>query len=430
MSPEAQQLRQEARDAIDADALDKLDAVLDSYVDRMSDKDKRHFRREMRKDAAAEPAGDAEAAPPDPEADPDALGGLGTEEELPASPLLRKMEGTLGDMGSLLESLGGPRAAEVAAAAAGAASTLGGSKGAPAGGMPSLDADFWRAFPAAAPSLQQRPRRRAGAADPDAPRPTPGLSKAAQRRRRASDERARLLAERRASLGLEDGARPPFSSAASSAWRGAGTPSDWPAADDDGMVTMVAEAAPDGGVRPAAAAPPAGRPPSAAAASASSRPDPASASPFSLACAALGIDPYAVTPTSLGLSAPPGDAAGAAEAAEAWEDALAAVDMEEEGGGVPAHSPRTGALLTDRQRRAYALARAALSFFPADDAAFPWAALSGRGLSVEGVLQGAGLQPEDLGGGGGDDGGDGVDEAEVRKRIRAALLAEAGRRGR
>jgi hypothetical protein len=60
-----------------------------------------------------------------------------------------------------------------------------------------------------------------------------------------------------------------------------------------------------------------------------------------------------VTPASLGLFPPAGDERAAAKA---WEDALATVDMEEEGGGIPAHSPRTGALLTDRQRRAYALA--------------------------------------------------------------------------
>ena len=266
---------------------------------------------------------------------------------------------------------------------------------------------------------------------------TRGLSKAAQRRRRAAEARAASMAAEAQSF---PGA-PPLS------LRGRGAPAA--GVDSEDLFSATAEEAPGGGVRPvrslrgipAHAAAPA---PSASA---------AGSSPFMFACAALGIDPYNVTPASLGVAALPGESP--AEAAEAWEDALAAVDLEEEGGGLPAHCPRTGALLTDRQRRGYALARAALAYFPISSGspagsagsgsshpkdqrrrspgggsdgprvqpapvAVPWERLTGRGLSVEGVLRAAKLGPEDL-----DSERGGTDDDHIRTRIRDTLIAIA-----
>lgn len=162
-------------------------------------------------------------------------------------------------------------------------------------------------------------------------------------------------------------------------------------------------------------------------------------------CTALGIDPYNVTPTALGVGS--SSPALAAAVRRAWEVALAEVDMEEEGAGLPSHHSRTGELLTDRQRRGFALLKAALAYFPQDAEAVAeggekakeaatglllWQRLSGRGLTVEGVLRAAGLSAADLGGAGGaeEEEEDEEGDALIRQRIRAVLLAEAARAGK
>jgi hypothetical protein len=216
-----------------------------------------------------------------------------------------------------------------------------------------------------------------------------------------------------------------------------------------------------GGGRSASAAQPS---PSSPSPSSSSSPSSLPLSTLHAMCTALGIDPYNVTPDALGVGGGSGgggwdsEEEGEEEDVErsrrkkgkrhhpAWEAALAAVDLEEEGGSLPAHHARTGALLTDRQRRGLALARAVLSYFPrggSDDdgsegaarggsgGAFSWHELSGRGLTVESVLRAAGLTPADLGEGGGDGDDEEEDEeggavdARIRARIRAVLVAEA-----
>ena len=416
VSPEALRKRAEAMRAMSMEAAEKAEAPFEDLMRKLSPADRRYVRRELRKEegdgegyVSDEGPSDANddpthGSPDDPNADP----GLG-----PDGPVLEQFERTVGQMEQIFEKLGkpGPRSGRPASHA--------GAKRGPMSSPPPLDESFWRSAPVAAPHLQRPTADASGEGGSSIPQ---HVSKAALRRKRAAVARAASFSDMQAMLQMG-----PVSATGSSKHGAAEAAHSPPSPflgrsgrpDGEPLYNAVAEEAPGGGVRPKRS-----EAPTAAASPLAS--SPTAASPFSLACAALGIDPYAVTPAALGIAPAPsaGDGAeddedAAAAAEDAWEDALAAVDLEEEGGGLPAHCPRTGRLLTDRQRRGYALARAALAFFPIDDPAISWVSLSGKGLTVEAVLQAAGLDTEDLGAR--DAAGENTQVA-VRLKVRAALL--------
>ena len=162
---------------------------------------------------------------------------------------------------------------------------------------------------------------------------------------------------------------------------------------------------------------------------------------FLAAAPALGIDPFAITPASLGLG-------GMRDVEAAWAEALDDVDLEAEGGGLDATDGK-GRMLTVRQRRAMAVARGLLAYLPrhrgggsggggggsrprdggrgggavaADEVSVDWRRFAGLGITLEGLLERAGLGEHEL---------LTAPPSEVQRAIKRALgKFEAGAAGR
>ena len=116
--------------------------------------------------------------------------------------------------------------------------------------------------------------------------------------------------------------------------------------------------------------------------------------------AGLGINLLRLTPDALGLGDDDADehdddgggepvvgGRGQGPMTSLWAEALTSVDMESEGPGLPTHDG-AGKALSERQRRAIAVAASTLAYMPTDVA---WEQLAGSGVTLESLLAATGL---------------------------------------